>query len=966
MVELYSRITKNKSQLTYYNSGIGTYAKPSWRSYTYMKQMLSNTVDLAIAWNFENVIIGAYRWLADVYQLGDQIFLFGFSRGAYQVRALAAMIEAVGLIYPGNQEQIPFAWELYSNSDPNVHKFKEAFSRDKVDLHFLGAWYLSSIEQLSSEAKYGVPRDTVSSIGIFPGDLLPMTDRCKHITHFRHALALDECRVKFLPEYIVGPTKENGSKKEVWFAGTHSDIGGGNKANKDLNLGAEPLKWMMEEAQIAGLAVKLHDVKMGIPNADITGTLHRGRGRNVMPSHQIHWTVRASLKKQGDGVNGDKAKHRFTYEPKAKLWGEDNGKLPWEAILVEQPPPLAEDPALPSEDIRKPTWEGGKYLIDAIDLVKDGRGLESLTQDNSEQWAKRLEDYLTNDDPESQVKQQEQQGPGISASDNTGNSMDELNPAHLLSYVTPRVCTLLRQWTAIELSLPNTSSAPNSVMSKALTVLKLKSKPRNEPPPAEVGWSIEYIPKRDRSLQLARIAMDIILDLLKIGKHVWRVRNSIDPSNQTAEVIGEYWLTLIVRLFFMQRAAVLDITEAAVTVITKLAANASLNATYLYPENARQAFYYADAVPTIMPLLPKHDLLKARFKLVTEVMHSLEALAHNEDCAYEIVDQPNFSALLAFLEPQTQIEDQKQQQILVVGTVSAVATLAETCQPRWYYEESRSEELFPRIVNSEVVDKLVQILGKKKHPAINGALRVMKIISQHRGHLLLTGDMPAIEFICDSVGVSLDALTILRNFVSYDYVREMMIKKEVVLHVASLIESKDSELALMALGFVEELLGHDDSRGQLLKGNIMSTLTKPLNSNQSELVEAGLDVAVAITSQSDSVENALVDILVSLASKTKNHKAMLAIGGVAAHQELDYDLGTLIPAFITFMEDPDNTMVEDALNVLTKLTENDKHREEMLEAHVVQSLTRLLDLATKSSSYYSPSASFVARATITC
>ncbi|KAG8795942.1 hypothetical protein FRC12_007755 [Ceratobasidium sp. 428] len=60
VVELYSRIKKDKNQLTYYNSGIGTYAKPSWRSYAYMKQVLSNIVDLAIAW----FVILAYSFKA--------------------------------------------------------------------------------------------------------------------------------------------------------------------------------------------------------------------------------------------------------------------------------------------------------------------------------------------------------------------------------------------------------------------------------------------------------------------------------------------------------------------------------------------------------------------------------------------------------------------------------------------------------------------------------------------------------------------------------------------------------------------------------------------------------------------------------------------------------------------------------------------------------------------------------------
>lgn len=95
VVELYARIIKDDTQLTYYNSGIGTYARPSWRSFTYWKQVLDNKIDLAIAWyhphhhallyifpilyfrNFEKIVVAAYRWLSDHYQPGDKIFLFG-------------------------------------------------------------------------------------------------------------------------------------------------------------------------------------------------------------------------------------------------------------------------------------------------------------------------------------------------------------------------------------------------------------------------------------------------------------------------------------------------------------------------------------------------------------------------------------------------------------------------------------------------------------------------------------------------------------------------------------------------------------------------------------------------------------------------------------------------------------------------------------------------------------------------
>ncbi|EDR04472.1 uncharacterized protein LACBIDRAFT_304572 [Laccaria bicolor S238N-H82] len=271
VIELYHRILKEvkDNQKTWYNSGIGTYARPSWKSFKFYRQVLSHKIDLAIAWNFERTVLGAYRWLSDNYEPGDCIFLFGaleqyviclsvdaegstgFSRGAFQVRVLSAMIDKVGLIHKGNEMQIPFAYELYADpksddeelspvtqagSPPEkklkssaAERFKRTFS-NKVRVHFVGAW------------------DTVSSIGIAREKkmLLGTVDRMKHVCFFRHALALDERRVKFLPEYAYGGSvtgettqyispsdgvdhskgmdKVHPQTLEVWFAGTHSDI----------------------------------------------------------------------------------------------------------------------------------------------------------------------------------------------------------------------------------------------------------------------------------------------------------------------------------------------------------------------------------------------------------------------------------------------------------------------------------------------------------------------------------------------------------------------------------------------------------------------------------------------------------------------------------------------------------------------------------------------------------------------
>ncbi|OCH91825.1 hypothetical protein OBBRIDRAFT_871792, partial [Obba rivulosa] len=265
VIELYRLVKKmpGDNQKTYYNSGIGTYAKPSWRSWSYRKQWIDHKIDLAIAWNFERIVLSAYRWLSDNYEEGDQIYLFGFSRGAYQVRALSAMIDKVGLIHKGNEEQNPLYVHFSNFATGNAlctaetapQRFKKTFSRN-VRVHFVGVW------------------DTVSSVGVVRHKVLPGTaDGMNHVCIFRHALALDERRVKFLPEYVnqglsVGEPETSKDKvseqvpgssrpefpgasqpqsphtKEVWFVGTHSDM-------------APPLRWMIYEAVAAGL--KLDD-----------------------------------------------------------------------------------------------------------------------------------------------------------------------------------------------------------------------------------------------------------------------------------------------------------------------------------------------------------------------------------------------------------------------------------------------------------------------------------------------------------------------------------------------------------------------------------------------------------------------------------------------------------------------------------------------------------------------------------
>ncbi|KAI0047583.1 WD40 repeat-like protein [Auriscalpium vulgare] len=354
VVELYSRLANDAEQLTYYNSGIGTFVKESRTSPAFWKQTINHGIDTAIAWNFKRIVLSAYQWLCENYEPGDRIFLYGFSRGAYQVRVIAGMIEKVGLLRKGNNDQIPFAYELYmattssqkrstSASPPAPDKeskikspkdtgyaeqlcsrFKQTLSRENVRVHFVGVW------------------DTVSSIGFARGKSLPETTTgMLHVCVFRHALSLDEKRAKFQPEYVnggSGPREEDHGKcdcKEVWFAGSHSDVGGGNISNLTLDQFGAALRWMSYESISHGLRMAPFQGSQWQsfqPNPSLTwkwaileilcfgqlsykyadSTTHRphlGRARQVKAGQMIHESVFEIIE------HGD-------YEPFARLPGD--------------------------------------------------------------------------------------------------------------------------------------------------------------------------------------------------------------------------------------------------------------------------------------------------------------------------------------------------------------------------------------------------------------------------------------------------------------------------------------------------------------------------------------------------------------------------------------------------------------------------------------------------------------------
>ncbi|KAF8338080.1 uncharacterized protein EI90DRAFT_2538556 [Cantharellus anzutake] len=288
VVKLFSFLAKgDPNQLVYYQAGVGTYnLGPQFISS--IARWIASTVDLAVAFSLGEHVNGGYKFLQDHYQDGDRICLFGFSRGAYTARALAGMLYTVGLLPPGMSEEVHFSYEIYKNQTASA-SYKRDFSRP-VKIEFIGVW------------------DTVSSVGALIPRILPFSND-NHITRtFRHAMSLDEHRAAFqcnpwqrtvdgqqgssgprvgilrtslsiLWKSLVfsnwrknwregdlesgeGPTNPEPPThvKEVWFAGCHSDVGGGSVANDSkVALSNIPLRWMIKEILEADTGIIFND-----------------------------------------------------------------------------------------------------------------------------------------------------------------------------------------------------------------------------------------------------------------------------------------------------------------------------------------------------------------------------------------------------------------------------------------------------------------------------------------------------------------------------------------------------------------------------------------------------------------------------------------------------------------------------------------------------------------------------------
>ncbi|KAI6030584.1 hypothetical protein F5J12DRAFT_779698 [Pisolithus orientalis] len=294
--------------------GIGTYFEPGVVSP--LISWWAKIMDEAIAWYLDGHVMDGYKFLMANYRTGDKICLFGFSRGAYTARALGGMLAKVGLLPRDNLQPVKFVYNYYKREDKKgialAKKFKEEFCQE-VDVEFVGVWYepLYIGSALGHGTEHWNPYEPKPAIHGFkhvsplPSDTLSHLTSLKHRAKFRPNLyqpSLKNQRPSLAQKATLGVTRvfnllrgkhrtssegnnpaeneipEPGPEQpapsetdvlEVWFAGCHCDIGGGNVEDEIT------LRWMVEQVIASECGVLFEDE--GLKELGITPRLVPGK-----------------------------------------------------------------------------------------------------------------------------------------------------------------------------------------------------------------------------------------------------------------------------------------------------------------------------------------------------------------------------------------------------------------------------------------------------------------------------------------------------------------------------------------------------------------------------------------------------------------------------------------------------------------------------------------------------------------
>ncbi|MDR3662663.1 MAG: DUF2235 domain-containing protein [Mycobacterium sp.] len=193
-----------------------------------------------------------YRFLVQNFEQGDELFFFGFSRGAYTARSTVGFVRNAGILRPENADRINDAYDLYRDRSSTSHPrgieatlFRSSYSYE-TRIRFIGVW--------DTVGAYGIPVTGVPFAKVFNKRLeFHDTNLSSYVDSAFQALAIDEQRDPFRPTLWTEQdhTLDHQQVEQVWFSGVHSNIGGGYP---DHELSDIPLLWMVDRARGCGLA----------------------------------------------------------------------------------------------------------------------------------------------------------------------------------------------------------------------------------------------------------------------------------------------------------------------------------------------------------------------------------------------------------------------------------------------------------------------------------------------------------------------------------------------------------------------------------------------------------------------------------------------------------------------------------------------------------------------------------------
>ena len=323
VVKLHLTVAENDAtgveQCTHYERGVGT---GRWDHFT----------GGGLGMGLSGHVLKSYEWLIDHYEDGDELFFFGFSRGAFTARSLAGLVRNSGILRPEHKGRTKRAYRLYRDprktSAPGssaARQFRRQYAwAEETEITFIGVW------------------DTVGALGIPVGTgRIPLLSRLwefhdttlsSYVRNAYHAVSIDEQRKPFKPTLWVRKDGEpevapDQTVEQVWFAGVHADVGGGYS---DTALSEIPLRWMALKASGCGLALKPGKQMAVNPG----GTLHDSMSWMYRPLGRYHRRLKAW---KGETVRGAVASSAQTRAADVQSYRPE-GLTQW----LEKPGPITD------------------------------------------------------------------------------------------------------------------------------------------------------------------------------------------------------------------------------------------------------------------------------------------------------------------------------------------------------------------------------------------------------------------------------------------------------------------------------------------------------------------------------------------------------------------------------------------------------------------------------------------------